>query len=227
MPPVEERRWPTARCRPSSASAPRRGPAAGSVGRLRALARVDDAGRVPRLGLGVHPGEVEVVAAPVAGSPFQPTQRQRRDRAGSGAAPPCGPGLRSLPGAALVPVGDDVGGEADRVLAVRGVGRVGGVAVGDEDVVAALHPADVRQEPAVDLLAREAGDVTKRPPPTVLQRCSSICLLRILAPAGEAIAPASSGGQGQRIKARETTARRMRPGMPAIDYRRSARRRRS
>src|SRR3954468_24022372 len=61
------------------------------------------------------------------------------------------------PVAALGGVRDDVGGETDGVLAVLGVHRISRVAVGDEDVEAALHPADVRDEPPVDLLAGESG----------------------------------------------------------------------
>ena len=46
------------------------------------------------------------------------------------------------------------------------------------------------------------GMSTKRPPPTVLQRWSSITLLRILAAAGEATAPAIRTTSGSAIKAR-------------------------
>src|SRR3954449_1047625 len=61
------------------------------------------------------------------------------------------------PVAALGRVRDYVRSEADGVLAVGVVHRISRVAVGDEDVEAALHPADVRDEPPVDLLAGESG----------------------------------------------------------------------
>ena len=50
------------------------------VGRARAPARVDDPGRMPRLGRRVHPGEVEVVAAAVAGIAVPADPAPGRDR---------------------------------------------------------------------------------------------------------------------------------------------------
>ncbi len=50
-----------------------------------------------------------------------------------------------VPGAARGEVGDDVQGEADRVLAVGRMRRVGRVAVGYEDLVLAAEELDVPQ----------------------------------------------------------------------------------
>ena len=119
--------------------------------------------RVLRLGGRVHPGKVEVVSPAVAGIAVPPHPTPGRDRVVLTRLGLFGERRNVLPGAILGPVRDDVGGEADRVLAVSRMDRVGGIAVRDEDVVAALHPADVRQQPAVDLLPREAGDVDEAP----------------------------------------------------------------
>src|SRR6266511_4647000 len=66
------------------------------------------------------------------------------------------PDLR--PRAALLRIRDDVGCQPDRVLAVWRVDGIGGVAVGDEDLEAPLHPGDIGKESTVDLLSREVRD---------------------------------------------------------------------
>ncbi len=106
----------------------------------------------------IRPGEVQVVAATVAGVAVVADPAERRP----------GPVLLWLcparepadvaPAAAGGAVGDDVEREADRVLALARVDRVGRVAVGDEDLVAANDPLHVLEQAAVDALAGEAGD---------------------------------------------------------------------
>ena len=91
----------------------------------RAPARVDDPGRMPGLGRRVHPGEVEVVAAAMAGVAVPADPAPGRDRLVLPRLGEVGEVADLAPGAAHGPVGDDVGREADRVLAVprRGRGR--------------------------------------------------------------------------------------------------------
>src|SRR5215217_7463349 len=101
---------------------------------------------------------MQMVAAPVAGIAVPSDPTPRHDRLVL-------PGLREmrelpdlLPGTTSTLVGDDVRRQTDRVLAVCGMNGVPRIPVDDEDVEAALHPADVWEEPAVDLLAGKSGD---------------------------------------------------------------------
>ena len=67
----------------------------GLSGSGRALARVDDAGRMPGLAGSVTPGEMEVVSSAMAWIAVPPDPAPGRNRAGPAGAPPCGGGRRS------------------------------------------------------------------------------------------------------------------------------------
>src|SRR6185503_13356749 len=122
-----------------------------------------DPSRVTRPDRRVHPREMEVVSAPVAGVAVPANPAPGCDRAVFSRLGQMSEVADLVPGAALGPVRDDVGGQADRVLTVAGVDGIGRVPVGDEDVEATLHPADVREQATVDLLAGEPGNRHEAP----------------------------------------------------------------